>query len=451
MHRRFGSFLAVLLVTTCSARAIGPTTKANDDSCDIAILPAATLLLPYFEVDIGDAANQTTLLTVTNVVNVAQIARVTLWTDRSFPVMSFNLYLTGYDSESISLYDIIANGIIGYGLPMGSSKSPVGDYSDPNAEHDAACADLPVRIPADFVRRMQDAFTLGRSSTCTTIGSIGSIHANAVGYLTVDVVGNCSSNIPTDPEYFTTDIRYDNVLIGDYQQVSVREKHAQVNPMVHIRAIPEGGTPSSRAADPANYGNRFSQTFYGRYQSESRPSSDARQPLPSRFAVRWINGGFAAMGTSFKIWRQSTTGSMTCDALEKNGQMLVGDSVAFDSRENAEGLVPDDCSVTTCFPAPTPTLPATSLAAIDNLEAFPQSIISTTINGWVYLNLDDGDVANGAHQSWVTVSMRASGDFSGDMDGAALGNGCSPAVGPAEQSEDGSVVIGPSPNGEAQP
>ena len=32
---------------------LGPATTNNDDSCDIGAAPAATLLLPYFEVDLG--------------------------------------------------------------------------------------------------------------------------------------------------------------------------------------------------------------------------------------------------------------------------------------------------------------------------------------------------------------------------------------------------------------
>jgi len=43
--------LALLLLISASAIAAGPATTANDDSCDISLLPAATLLLPYFEVD----------------------------------------------------------------------------------------------------------------------------------------------------------------------------------------------------------------------------------------------------------------------------------------------------------------------------------------------------------------------------------------------------------------
>src|SRR5215216_1332535 len=67
----------------------GPATTNNDDSCDISVAPAATLLLPYFEVDIDDPAGETTLFTITNVSNEDQIAHVTLWTDYSFPVIDF--------------------------------------------------------------------------------------------------------------------------------------------------------------------------------------------------------------------------------------------------------------------------------------------------------------------------------------------------------------------------
>src|SRR4051812_36289759 len=91
--------------------AAGPTTTNNDDSCDIGTAPAATLLLPYFEVETATRGVDT-FFTVTNVGNLPQIAHVTLWTDWSFPVLDFNIFLTGYDVQSISLYDIIVNGIV---------------------------------------------------------------------------------------------------------------------------------------------------------------------------------------------------------------------------------------------------------------------------------------------------------------------------------------------------
>jgi hypothetical protein len=73
-----------LLLLLLLAFPIAAATNANDDSCDVSVLPAATLLLPYFEVDLDDQSRGTTLFTVTNVTNVDRVAHVTLWTDRAF-------------------------------------------------------------------------------------------------------------------------------------------------------------------------------------------------------------------------------------------------------------------------------------------------------------------------------------------------------------------------------
>src|SRR5947207_9629718 len=85
---------------------IPPTALDNNASCDIGTFPAATLLLPYFEVEVRkhvkDASN--TIFTVINTSRQPQIARVTVWTDYGYPALWFNVFLTGYDVGSISLY-----------------------------------------------------------------------------------------------------------------------------------------------------------------------------------------------------------------------------------------------------------------------------------------------------------------------------------------------------------
>src|SRR5436309_3362904 len=103
-------FTALLIcASSLLADTVQPSTTNNNDSCDITVAPAATLLLPYFEVDtqaqIGTGT--TTLFTVTNASRYPQIAHVTVWTDWSFPVLNFNLFLTGYDVQGINLYDVI--------------------------------------------------------------------------------------------------------------------------------------------------------------------------------------------------------------------------------------------------------------------------------------------------------------------------------------------------------
>src|SRR3954454_8506067 len=107
----------------------GPTTTNNDDSCDIGVAPAATLLLPYFEVDFTNRT-QNTLFTITNVSRLPQIAHVTIWTDWSFPVFDFNIYLTGYDVQGISINQVL-NGTVAQAQGTGpfTALSPVGPLS----------------------------------------------------------------------------------------------------------------------------------------------------------------------------------------------------------------------------------------------------------------------------------------------------------------------------------
>ncbi|HEY3054696.1 MAG TPA: hypothetical protein VGK31_02060, partial [Thermoanaerobaculia bacterium] len=107
----------LMFVTPLTAATIN-----NDDSCDIGTYPAATLLLPYFEVDLRAAGvGRTTVFSITNVSPSPQIARVTIWSDWAFPVVTFNIFLTGYDVQPISLYDVLARGVIA--PPMGTSAS----------------------------------------------------------------------------------------------------------------------------------------------------------------------------------------------------------------------------------------------------------------------------------------------------------------------------------------
>jgi hypothetical protein len=430
----------LVLASFLFASAGSAMTTANDDSCDIAVTPAATLLLPFFEVRLDDRLGETTLVTITNVTEVAQVARVTLWTDYSYPVVTFNIYLTGYDLQTINLFDVL-HGRIGPRLGTGTLVSSEGDHSESNPLlDDEDCERLPSTFPPEVVARWQEAFTLGvAGETCTAIGNV---HENAVGYATIDVVGNCGPATPLDAEYFANDLRYANALIGDYQQANSEQNFAQGSPMVHIRAIPEGGTPRGRAMNPNRFGTPFEQTFYGRL---AQRGSDARQPLPAMFASRWINGGLSGFETNFKIWRQGVTGPVAnCADYARNGLLAMTESVIFDEDDNGEGVI-RTCDF--CDP-PLPgdfeiTFPSTSMTSVIDKDVYPQEMTGTVTNGWIYFNLDDHNATNGAHQNWVVASMRAEGRYSVDMDAAVLGNGCSPATDVSEFSQRGIAGVLP--------
>src|SRR5688572_2650838 len=89
--------------------------QARVASCRLADRPAATLLFPYFEVDLD--GSRTTLIAINNV-GIArpaplpwqtspELVRVTLWTDWGVPTMSFNVFLRAFDVQTLNLRDLL--------------------------------------------------------------------------------------------------------------------------------------------------------------------------------------------------------------------------------------------------------------------------------------------------------------------------------------------------------
>ncbi len=413
-----------------------PTTTENNDSCDIAAMPAATLLLPYFEVDFTSPqiTALTTLFTVTNTSPVPQIARGTIWTDRAYPVLTFHLFLTGYDVQAINLYDVLARGIIAppFGTSISTSPGPRSVATNPNflANAASACSNLPGAIPASLVNDMQSALTAGTIPS-SSISGIGNTHTNAIGYLTVDVVATCSTAFPDTQTYFTTQILFDNALIGDYVIINPNTttgNYATSSPMVHIRAIPEGGAVGS--IQPTN----LPYTFYDRYTPSFSRSIDRRQPLPGSFAAHYIQAGTGSFNTNYKIWREGTISNAPASAYASNAAIPLIEVVRFDEHENATVLAVQG------------TLPATSSTPASSAIFPPQPTPAGDVGGWIYINLNNGGsttysagraTLNGASQNWVIVQFFVAGKLGEDFEAIGLGNGCSPApaagarIGPA--------------------
>ena len=109
-----GLFLFGLLAPVAGVRAMLGT---------IDNAPAATLLLPYFEVDLGNPNGITTLFAINNTGRgrsvedqfdnfaSAALVHVTLWTDLGVPTFAFDVYLTGFDVQTINVRDIF-NGVL---------------------------------------------------------------------------------------------------------------------------------------------------------------------------------------------------------------------------------------------------------------------------------------------------------------------------------------------------
>ncbi len=488
------------------AGALGPATSNNNDSCDIGVTPAATLLLPYFEVETAGAAGTgpTTLFTITNTSRFAQIAHVTLWTDLSAPVLDFNIFLTGYDVQSINLYDVIVRGAVGSGTSSstvpgvasgvtGVNSTPAANNANTNIQATVftagvsnSCVGLPGQLPPSNVTFELNALTTGTSGgSCAT--AIGLNHGTrAIGYVTVDLVANCNTSLPTDPGYLNT-LLYDNVLIGDYQQLGPSPTGSTAgsgfdaggSEMVHIRAVPEGGPSivAGGAVAPTN----LPFTFYNRYENTVgyTINQDRRQPLPSQWAARWIGGTLTNSGvtvtfnTDYKIWREGFTGATACPVTTNS--TMPATAVRFDEAENSFGIT-QGCPVSPCPTVSGSTLPETSRVAVGTTAGTATSgtpaanalfppLVSTnlSVGGWTYLNLSSGGsgtvltasragfggaatVPAGSNaagtaatftrttsQNWVIVSMfgnLGTQRLAVDFNAAWLGNGCTPAPAP---------------------
>jgi hypothetical protein len=446
--------IAALALLVAAAAMAGTTN--NDDSCDIAWQPAATLLLPYFQVDFNSppqSASQT-LFTIQNVSALPQIARVTLWTDWAFPAYSFPVFLTGYDVQPYNLYDLFANGTVvstsvDTPIPVNPTfgSQPASNSANPNFLPDvqSGCRDVPAALPPAFIDELRRIFTLGTTSAGCRVGAT---HTDAIGYITIDLVATCAPKNATSPDYFSI-LLYDNVLTGDYEQLAqVGGNHyAQGSPLVHIRAIPEGGPAGAVAATNLPY------TFYDRFTA-GQPSRtiDRRQPLPSVFAPRFIAGGPGGLNTMLKIWREGvTTSNATCSDY-KNNELPFAEIVRFDEHENAT-ITSSGCGLGFC-PGP-PAAPLT-MAISTVLSGFlPPLSTSGDAGGWLYLNLDNGGSANystartgygqrgRASQGWVITSMFAGPTYAIETTAIALGNGCTPR---APLSSQPGAPIGPAPN-----
>jgi hypothetical protein len=388
--------------------------------CAIDEVPAATLLLPYFAVDYTspDGSGQNTLFSINNASATAVLAHVVVWSDLSVPVLDFNVYLTGYDVQTINLPQTASAG-----QDPTDTISPKGTFSqDINF---ASCSGLlpPPQLPADFVAHLQNSLS-GRASTV-----FGGLCAGrnlgdniARGYITVDTVNNCTLRFPGDPGYFGGDATNQNVLWGDYYYVNSAANFADGNSLVHIEA--SATNPETSIA--GDY------TFYGRYDNPAWSAADNREPLATNFAARFLNGGPFSGGTDFIVWRDSKVnqGPFTCSAQTGRpfwfplGQEGI---VIFDEQEHPQ--VPQTFPV-----SPQPQNPT--------LVPFPAESQSTHVGGaslpvpfnfgWIYLDLNTtvtGATNNprdpAAAQAFVTIRATSQGRYSVGYDALHLDSACS--------------------------
>jgi hypothetical protein len=345
--------------------------------------PAATLLLPYFEVALGKkpGAKQkgvNTVFSVNNAGAAAVLARVTLWSDLGIPVAGFDLYLTGFDVQVVDLFEVLSGRLpatASDGQDPDDTISPQGPVSqDINFASCTSQLPPPASLGADFAAHVQAALS-GRPSPLLGNQCAGLDHGGkkpvARGFVTVDVVNQCSAVFADEPGYFVNGgagiATNQNALWGEW--FIAEKKRLRGEALVQVRAD---------AADPDTDGVG-DYTFYMRHVANT--GADNRQPLATNFAGRFANDPKDRVfpgGSSIVAWRDTKVAAVDpFDCGNPPSWFPLGQEqiVAFDEEENPE--VPAPPGGLQPFPG------ATQAVRIGGPELPVESP-----RGWIFLNLN---------------------------------------------------------------
>ncbi len=352
--------------------------------CGLARQPAATVLLPYFEVDLENPDGRTTLFSVGSVRQEPVLAHAVVWTNWGNPALSFDFFVPADGVASFNVRNILLGQLIETAPP-----------SDPPEAQYESCTD-PVTLPMVDEQELRALLTgqpHPRDGFCYSSAVEGG--ELATGYITVDVVRDCSGaelRTPFDPGYFV-DLgaglaTNDNALIGDFALVDPSNDFAQGETLVPLIADAERfGWPSFYRAD------------------------DNRMPLPVALRSRFLNGVIFTGGTDLLVWMESRTQPRECGARNPNQGFLI----KAESRAQSGGL-PQTLSVDTDQHAFRLTVGG------DQLPVEPRfGMIDVGARHWIS---NPGPPSIRLIQTWMMPIVKADGRFSIGLEGFPVEDFC---------------------------
>ncbi len=385
MHR-IRHFAAVLVVLLCAAPAL-----AQPPAGDCLIGPGlgATLLFPYFELDLANPLNVTTLVAITNGYGSPTLTRVVLWTDWGVPTIAFDVYLDPFAVQTINLRDVFNGNIPSTGVGGDfSSFAWCGTYP-PSHANPALTVNQRDQLAADHT---------GVDGPIAT-NCAGSYHPDQIarGYITVDVVDECSGVEGYNPVYTPANTTYPYFANGTGAGIAI-DANRIWGDVVYIdatNAAAQGSEAVTLWADPTKFAATGIYTFYGRFSGWD--GRDDRVPLPYMWDQRFLNGGPLVGGADLIVWRDTEVlpAFASCGATPTWYPLATSTNNALD--EAGDNLVNFGNGH---FPNATQRVSVSSLS-------IPFAF------GWA-------QIASGTGQSWVQPTLRASGLYSAGWNGAPV-------------------------------
>ncbi|MDA8020658.1 MAG: hypothetical protein MPN21_24735 [Thermoanaerobaculia bacterium] len=268
-------------------------------TCTQSNQPAATLLLPYFEVDLVAAEGRNTLFSIGNTYLEPVLVRTVVWTNWGHPALSFDTSVPAGGMRMLDLRRLLAGD-----LPTSMPPPPNEDG------HFDSCL-FPVTQPSidpDAIkgRLLGEADPQDGLCYAGTPGSPGL----ATGYVTVDVVQDCSGTEKVDPRspgYFGDCASglagNDNVLWGNVYRIDSLGDSAQGEQLVAITADQRRFGAPNLCVDPP-CGSRIGWSFY------RDAAQGNRAPLPTEYRSHFMLG--QRYQTDLVVWAEGTTGPANC-------------------------------------------------------------------------------------------------------------------------------------------
>ena len=391
--------IAVFLFSTAAAETGGTAFDPGDDNvapqtkagragiCQIGPGLGSTLLFPYVEVDLADTNGVSTLISVNNGFGSETLVRLVMWTDWGIPTLAFDIYLKGFDVQTINVRDLFDGNVPVTGIGTDLSAFPFCDVMPPTYSSPA--------LTAGEIAHLRTAHT-GQFGHIDGL-CYGANHGDhlARGFITADVVDECSDVEGFEPNYTPANISYpyfmegggglgiaiiDNRLWGDVIYVDFNNDFAQ------------GSEAVSLWADPADFTGSNVFTFYGRHSGND--GRDERVPLPYRWDQRFLNGGAFAGGADLIVFQQPAhfvSSAISCLDTPSWWPLETGVTTLDEDADNLE-VFPDN---------------------IFNLvtQRVPISAIGPSYDfGWV-------QVQTNQRQMWIQPSLSAMGRFSAGFNG----------------------------------
>ena len=367
---------------------------ARATNCTADVSPAATLLLPYFEVDPDHANGIDTTFSIQNVAATGVLTKVELWSDLAVPAGGFMMYLQPRQRRTVDLRNVL-------NCHLPQTMPPAGTFPSCNGALPPSAA---------FCSAFDWKHTLSGKFSTFQGGCGGRDFHDSIarGYLTVDTMNVCTTLFQGSAGFWssggTGNASNQNVLAGDFKLSNSPAGPSFNAPLVHVEA---------RVADPETSvpGNA---TFYGAFDSWT--AADNREPLAGVYGPGYST--VPGTGTTFLlVWRDPKVqqGAFKCGTLPPWYPLSQASMIRYPGGAVLGG---------TPFPA-----------AAQRVSALPLTGPGGG-TGWLRLDLDFTSALAGGNppeapsraQAWVGTFINNAANNAVSFESVALDNGCTGAL-----------------------